>query len=307
MREGTRLLMTHRNTALLLERAKVRVEGGRVVYDKAEGMKEKTFNIPFANLAILFLWQGTSLTQSAARVLADEGVFVAFTGTGGSPLHYGALTNYQVTKHMHNMFNVATNNELSLQAAKSAMLKRLELIDTFAPKVYKATAMSADPKDVSHLTNQLRSQLPNAKSHNHLMAAEGILTKELYKLYASKQKIPKFKRAHGEGKRDTEAAIANSRLDQGNYIAYGIAGAALWSLGIPASLSFFHGKTRAGGLVFDLADIFKDAVVLPVAFASHANDSNFRSCLIDLIQDLSLLKICFDFMGSITASASGES
>lgn len=72
MMQSPRLLMTHRNTALLLERARVRVEGGRVVYDKTEERREKTFNIPFANLAVLYLGQGTSLTQDAARLKATR-------------------------------------------------------------------------------------------------------------------------------------------------------------------------------------------------------------------------------------------
>jgi CRISPR-associated protein Cas1 len=39
-------------------------------------------------------------------------------------------------------------------------------------------------------------------------------------------------------------------------------------LGLPHGLAVLHGKTRRGGLVFDIADLVKDALILPQAFMS---------------------------------------
>ena len=39
-------------------------------------------------------------------------------------------------------------------------------------------------------------------------------------------------------------------------------------LGLPHGLAVLHGKTRRGGLVFDVADLVKDACILPQAFVS---------------------------------------
>jgi CRISPR-associated protein Cas1 len=55
-------------------------------------------------------------------------------------------------------------------------------------------------------------------------------------------------------------------LNHGNYLAYGLAATTLWVLGISHSFAVMHGKTRRGALVFDVADLIKDAVVLPWAF-----------------------------------------
>ena len=299
MGKGPRLLMSQRNTALLLERARVRTEGGRVVYDKADEKREKTFNVPFANLAILFLGQGTSLTQDAARLLSEEGVYVAFTGTDGTPLHYGALTNYQVTKYFQRMFPISTSPSQSLEVARMAMQRRVDLIDQLTGKVREATGVRVDEAQLRGLCGQLRDYLPQIESHEKMIGVEGMLTKRLYALYADALGVSDFTRVHGAGDRSSPAALANSRLDQGNYLAYGVAGASLWTLGIPASLSFFHGKTRAGGLVFDMADIFKDAIVLPCAFAQHASERDFRNTLTDLLQDLGALEICFVFLKTI--------
>ena len=302
MGEGARLLMTQRSTALLLERARVRMDGDRVVYDKAEGLREKVFNIPHANLAVLFLGQGTSLSQSAARKLAEEGVYLAFTGTGGSPLHYGSLTTYAQTRHMHDVFRVATT-PLALEAAKLLMDMRLSLVSDLSDAAAKAAGLPGAPEDAIELARSARGQIHLAPSHEKLMGAEARITKFFCKSYAQAASINAFSRDHGKADRSSVHGLINGRLDQGNYIAYGIAGAALWTLGVPASLSAFHGKTRAGGLVFDLADVFKDAIVLPVAFGSHADDAAFRSCLIDLIQDKKILQVCLDAMERVCALA----
>ena len=45
-----------------------------------------------------------------------------------------------------------------------------------------------------------------------------------------------------------------------------MAATTLWVLGIPHGFAVMHGKTRRGALVFDVADLIKDAVVLPYAF-----------------------------------------
>jgi CRISPR-associated endonuclease Cas1 subtype I-F len=51
-------------------------------------------------------------------------------------------------------------------------------------------------------------------------------------------------------------------------LAYGRAASATWVLGLPGGLAMLHGKTRRGGLVFDVVDLVKDAIILPQAFIS---------------------------------------
>ena len=53
-----------------------------------------------------------------------------------------------------------------------------------------------------------------------------------------------------------------------------------------------HGKTRRGALVFDVADLFKDAMVLPLAFLASGKgyrDQAFRDELIDGCQTSGIL------------------
>jgi CRISPR-associated protein Cas1 len=53
-------------------------------------------------------------------------------------------------------------------------------------------------------------------------------------------------------------------------------------------LAVLHGKTRRGGLVFDIADLVKDALILPQAFVSAMrgdDEQGFReACIENLVQ-----------------------
>ncbi len=88
--------------------------------------------------------------------------------------------------------------------------------------------------------------------------------------------------------------MANRFLDQGNYLAYGLAAVAAWVTGIPHGLAVMHGKTRRGGLVFDLADLIKDALVMPQAFiAAMAGEDaqEFRQRCINIFQQADALDV----------------
>src|SRR5690625_7604244 len=69
-------------------------------------------------------------------------------------------------------------------------------------------------------------------------------------------------------KRRTVTDPDNRFLYHVNYLAYGLGATATWVLGLPHGLAVLHGKTRRGGLVFDAADLVKDAAILPQAFLS---------------------------------------
>ena len=72
---------------------------------------------------------------------------------------------------------------------------------------------------------------------------------------------------YGNFLRDRDAAdLANTFLNHGNYLTYGLAATTAWVLGIPHGFAVMHGKTRRGALIFDIADLVKDALILPLAF-----------------------------------------
>lgn len=95
-----------------------------------------------------------------------------------------------------------------------------------------------------------------------LLGIEAVYAKRLYQLLANEFEVSFV--------RDPQRKLdyVNDLIDTHNYYAYGLAGTALWVLAIPYAFSVLHGETRRGALVFDVADMLKDGLLLPLAFMS---------------------------------------
>lgn len=324
-RSGPRLLITHRHAAIYLERAKVRVDDSRVVYDVVDDDLIKTFNIPHVNLAVLFLGQGTSMTNEAARKLGEEGVHVAWSGTGMTPLHHGSLTTYQSTAHLRRFIPIYMDTQHSLEAAKTILFHRTKLMSVLASELSRQNGLHVDNGDLKLYSENLMRVLPALNSSQELLLAEAGYAKNIYRAFAKATGIEGFSRSPGTEQGNWtsnqvplekwQVSVANSLIDHGNYLLYGIAAASLWTLGIPPSMSVLHGKTRAGGLVFDIADGFKDSIVLPLAFSCVANasyprtkeakkklENEFRAKIIETIHNYELLKVSIDLIDEIIKS-----
>ena len=298
---GPRLLVIDREGALYLEGAQIRVEGGRIVYHIVDDEHARVYNIPHVNLAVLFMGQGTSITQDAMRLLDEEHIHLAVTGSGGSPIHMGALTTYTATRHFREMLPVYQNPDRSLAAAKAVMRDRSNRMKkiggTFARKYLRVRETSG----LTKICDRLENNLCHATDIQVLLGYEGQFSKSCYAEFSRMSGLSKgktFRRNPGSGKTPdlkNPMKMINHLINHGNYLCYGMAGAALWALGIPPHMSIFHDKTRAGGLVFDLADSFKDALVLPLAFAAimkkdKTPESTFRAHMIDAFDDRKILK-----------------
>jgi len=316
---GPRLLVTDREGALYLERARIHVENDRVVYHIAGDEHCREYNIPHVNLAVLFIGQGASITQDAMRLLGEEGVHLAVTGSGGTPLHMGALTAYTSTRHFREMLPIYLSAEASLAAAKSVMRDRTARMRKIGVQGAQKMLKVRDVPGLSRCCSVFDANLKECRDVQQLLGFEGQFSKSCYAAFAQATTPPEaagnadrkpgaskknvFRRDPGarrpppaKGGDDESSKMINRLIDHGNYLCYGMAGAALWALGIPPHMSVFHGKTRAGGLVFDLADSFKDALVLPLAFA-HAPDKSgeevekaFRGRLIAAFDQHRILK-----------------
>lgn len=300
---GPRLLVTDREGALYLERARVHVEGDRVVYYITDDEHQREYNIPHVNLAVLFIGQGTSISQSAMRLLGEEGVHLAVTGSGGTPLHMGGLTTYTATRHFRQMLPIYLEPEKSLLAAKAVMQDRTARMQRMGAIGSQKWLKVRDVAGLAKLCSRFDTRLDTCRDITQLLGFEGNFSKACYAEFSVMSGLSKshsFRREAGAGENDHRDVDpirqVNRLIDHGNYLCYGMAGAALWALGIPPHMSVFHGKTRAGGLVFDLADSFKDALVLPIAFSlakekdAKEAEKTFRGRLINAFDDREILK-----------------
>lgn len=264
------------------------MDGDRLVYAVAQGAVTREWNIPTANTAILMLGSGCSLTQAAARKLSSEKTLVAFTGGGGFPIFMGATAEYAPTEFLIKWIKFWQNEKARLAVAKYFVFARCDAVEKIWP--------THDSKPAAEIPIPLfRGNSMRASSVEQLRGFEGDFAKSLYKEAARATKLQWGGRQAGQAGQD----LANSFLDQGNYLAYGAAGTVLWALGIPPGLAVNHGATRAGGLVFDLADTIKDAIILPIAFecaATFKSSKEFRERVIDAFDDLKVLPSLFEIM-----------
>lgn len=259
-----------------LEYCRVLVNGGRVEYITECGKKSLYWNIPIANTTTVLLGTGTSITQAAMRELAKAGVMVGFCGGGGTPLFaaneqetdvlwFSPQSEYRPTEYVQAWVRFWFNPALRLRAAKTLQLSRAARIEEqWLKRRLKERGFAPNAEHLSHLLRSTEQEINSAADVTALLTEEARLTKALFKLAAQTVGYGTFTRA----KRGNGIDPANRFLDHGNYLAYGLGATTAWVLGLPHGLAVLHGKTRRGGLVFDIADLVKDATILPQAFLS---------------------------------------
>lgn len=298
------ILHSKRANLYYLEHCRVLVNGGRVEYVTDEGKRTLYWNIPIANTTTLLLGTGTSITQAAMRELAKAGVLVGFSGGGGTPLFsanemdievawFCPQSEYRPTEYLQRWVSFWFDDGQRLAAAKAFQRARLELIERqwLGGRWLRDADFQVDAEQLKTLLARTGKALEAAPDNTFLLTEEARLTKQLFRLAAQAVGYEDFVRA----KRGSGGDPANRFLDHGNYLAYGLAATATWVLGLPHGLAVLHGKTRRGGLVFDVADLVKDALILPQAFLSAMNgdeEQEFRqACLENLTRSEAL-----DFM-----------
>lgn len=283
----TQILLSKRANVMYVEHVRVMVKDGRVIYlaEFKDGV-DRGFNVPDKNTAFLLLGKGTSITDGAVRMLAESGVVIGFCGSGGAPLIAGVdmafmtpQSEYRPTEYMQAWMRLWLDEEKRLRAARHFMNVRLD----FTLETWDTQSIAIQDSVVRKFENGIRT----AKNTGQLLSAEGEWAKSLYGILARKYKLDDFRREDGKRSREDVPATINGSLDHGNYIAYGYAGVSLYALGISYALPLLHGKTRRGALVFDVADLIKDALVMPMAFemgSKKVRDQDFRAALIQKMQ-----------------------
>ncbi|GAA4332029.1 type I-F CRISPR-associated endonuclease Cas1f [Pigmentiphaga soli] len=297
------ILHSKRANIYYLEHCRVLVNGGRVEYVTDAGKRSLYWNIPIANTTSILLGTGTSITQAAMRELAKAGVLVGFCGGGGTPLFaahemdvevawLSPQSEYRPTEYLQAWVRFWFDDELRLMAAKALQRARVQrLRSEWRARSLREAGFEVDAGRLDGLLDRTLGAIALAEDTTALLTEEARLTKALFKLAVDTVGYGEFTRA----KRGTGTDPANRFLDHGNYLAYGLGATACWVLGLPHGLAVLHGKTRRGGLVFDVADLIKDACILPQAFLSAMagdDEQQFRrNCIEALTRGESL-----DFM-----------
>lgn len=304
------ILHSKRANLYYLEYCRVMQKDGRVLYLTDAEKENLYYNIPIANTTVLLLGNGTSITQAAMRMLAQAGVLVGFCGGGGTPLYmanevewFTPQSEYRPTEYLQGWLRFWFDDSQRLEAARQFQQARISfLLNTWQrDRELKVEGFDVQDDLIQKALDIFNIRTATAKKSADLLLTEAQLTKTLYKYAAQATGKAGFTRQH------QSVDKANDFLNHGNYLAYGLAACSLWVLGIPHGFAVMHGKTRRGALVFDVADLIKDALVLPWAFIcakENATEQEFRQQVLQAFTDHKALDFMFDTIKTIALQAS---
>jgi CRISPR-associated protein Cas1 len=219
--------------------------------------------VPCATLCLLMLGPGTRITHAAVSSLADNGCLVCWCGEEGVRLY---AHGHGKTRHAHNMLRQAqlwADADLRLHVVKKMYTMRFD-----------------EPLDEALTLRQIRGK-------------EGIRVRETYARASRETGVPWHGRSYDRGNWGNSDPV-NRALSAANSCLYGICHAGILALGLSPALGFIHtGKMLS--FVYDIADLYKTDVSIPIAFRATAEgneklESRVRHAVRDTVRDRKLLK-----------------
>lgn len=190
--------------------------------------------IPVAALTVLMLGPGTSITHAAVRALADNGCLIVWCGEDGTRCY--AQGGGETRRAYH-------------------LLRQAELVSEYQKRLEVVLRMYG---------LRFGGQLDDSLSLPQIRGLEGVRVREAYadasRAYGVEWKGRRYDRASW-GRGDP----INRALSAANALLNGVCHAAIVSGGYSPALGFIHtGKQLS--FVYDIADLYKVDVTIPVAF-----------------------------------------
>lgn len=273
------IMASQRGYVFLLEKCKIVEQNGNVVAIYHNGDKQ---NIPKENTMFIMFGCGTSITNEAVRLLSNSNCPFCFVGSLSGKFYAGnfipiTLSNEnRPTQYIQSFFAKISNTNTKLSLAKLFLIEQFKNIiylwnekELFADYgIYANTCINLQ---------MIETSINSKTTIQELISFEGVKKKEIYKHLSQEFNI-NFTRVY-ENPNDK----INQFLNIGNSILYGYSNTMLWNLGIPVQFPILHGMTNRGGLIYDVADLWKTALVTPLAFISNEEDltiKEFRDKLI---------------------------
>ena len=225
--------------------------------------KDGEVHIPAASLATVLLGPGTRITHQAVSLLADSGTSIVWVGQEG------------VRYYAHGLSQARSSHLLLRQARLvSNRIARLSV----ARDMY---SMRFPGEDVSALMMQ------------QLRGREGARIRNCYRRESERTGVPWSRRNYDPNDWSSGDPV-NRALSSANSSLYGLAHAVIVALGCSPGLGFIHtGHTRA--FVYDIADLYKAEITIPLAFDVVAEGDNSlgsrtRRALRDRVKETRLLE-----------------
>ena len=265
-----------------MEHCTVERESNAIALIAKDGDDTYMTQVPISTIALLMLGPGTRLSHGAMDVLSRNNCLVAWTGEEGV-----------------RMYAFGTGGTHS------------------AERLLRQATLVSDPTSRLLICRQLYGiRFPEALDPNvtieQLRGKEGYRVRSLYQQYADRFGIEWTGRSYDRNKWQG-SDDANRALSAANACLYGVCHAAILGMGFSPGLGFIHtGKQLS--FVYDLADLYKMELAVPVAFQEAAKgsddlDRRVRIALRDMFREKDILgRISADLLNIFGPdSSTGES
>ncbi len=215
---------------LYVEHCKIEKDAKAIAVFDAEG---KT-SVPCANLTTLLIGPGSTITHAAVQTLADNGCMVMWSGEGAVRFYALGLGETRSSKRLLRQAYLSSLPTLRLRVVR---------------RMYEMRFAEAVPEDLT--LEQLRGR-------------EGVRVRTAYSQASAATGIAWNGRSFNRNKW-TDADPVNRALSCANSCLYGVCHAAIVSAGYSPALGFIH-TGRMLSFVYDIADLYKADITIPVAF-----------------------------------------
>lgn len=194
--------------------------------------------LPVANLCLIMLGPGTTVTHGAIKTLTESGCSVQWTGEEGVRCYAQGIGE------THKAYKLMRQSELS-----SDPHKRLKVVD----RMYRF---------------RFQERLSDELNLQQIRGKEGARVRERYAMLAQKYGIEWAGRNYDRSTWDASDPI-NRAISAANSCLNGLCHNAILSAGYSPGLGFIHqGKLLA--FVYDIADLYKMELTVPAAFYAVA-------------------------------------
>jgi CRISPR-associated protein Cas1 len=219
-----------RMSFLYLERCLINRQDGAITVTDARG----TAHVPAASLGVLMLGPGTNVSHRAMELIGNSGTCVIWVGEHG------------VRYYAHGR---------PLTQSSRLLIRQAELVSNVRTRVAVAREMYQfrfPNEDVSSLTMQ------------QLRGREGSRVRGIYRRVSKTTGVPWSGREYDPDNFSGSDPV-NMALSAAHACLYGVAHSVIVALGCSPGLGFVHtGHERS--FVYDIADLYKGAITVPIAF-----------------------------------------
>jgi CRISPR-associated protein Cas1 len=196
--------------------------------------------VPIDQLSVIMLGPGSTVTHAAIKSLSQNNCLVAWTGQDGVRLYAASIGGTYSARRLIRQAKLVSEEE-----------KRLEV----AWRMYRF---------------RFSEEIPMVVSLESIRGMEGIRVRRSY-AEASEQYGVEWKGRRYDQKDWSKGDPVNRALSAANACLYGICHAGILSAGYSSALGFIHtGKMLS--FVYDIADLYKTELTIPVAFKAASEN-----------------------------------